>query len=77
MLAGRFGGLIPMLAVAGSMARKRRLAPSLGTLPTTSLLFAGLVTGAILLIGALSFFSALSLGPIAEQLQLVAGQTTP
>jgi len=75
MLAGRFGSVIPMLALAGSMASKRQVPRSLGTLRTDSLLFAGLVTGTVVIVGALSYFAALGLGPIAEQLLLHAGQT--
>ena len=77
MLAGRFGHLIPMLALAGSMAPKRQVAPSLGTLPTSSGLFAGFVIGTIVIVGALSYFAALALGPITEHLALLAGQTLP
>jgi K+-transporting ATPase ATPase A chain len=75
MLAGRFGHLIPMLALAGSMGPKRQVARSLGTLPTGSGLFAGFLTGTIVIVGALSYFAALALGPIAEQLALLAGHT--
>ena len=70
MLAGRFGAVIPMLAVAGSMAPKRLRPHSLGTLPTSGLTFSGLLLGSIVVVGALSFFSALALGPIAEQLRM-------
>ena len=76
MLAGRFGHLIPMLAIAGSMGPKRLVSRSLGTLPTSSLTFGGFLLGTIVVVGALSFFAALALGPIAEQLALVAGHTT-
>ena len=70
MLAGRFGSVIPMLAVAGSMGPKRQRPWSLGTLPTTSATFYGLLLGTILVVGALSYFAALALGPLAEQLAL-------
>jgi potassium-transporting ATPase potassium-binding subunit len=77
MLAGRFGSLIPILALAGSMASKRQVAPSLGTLRTDSVLFASLVIGTVVIVGALSYFAALGLGPVAEQLILNAGETMP
>jgi K+-transporting ATPase ATPase A chain len=70
MLAGRFGALIPMLALAGSMGPKRQVARSLGTLPTGSGMFAALLVGTVVVIGALSYFAALALGPVAEQLAL-------
>jgi K+-transporting ATPase ATPase A chain len=74
MLAGRFGALVPMLALAGSMAPKRQVARSLGTLRTDSLLFACLLIGIVLIVGALSYFAALGLGPITEHLALSGGQ---
>lgn len=73
MLLGRFGMIVPMLAVAGSLAAKRRTAPSLGTLPTTGPLFVGLLVGVILIVGGLTFFPALALGPIVEHLAILAG----
>ncbi|HUX67893.1 MAG TPA: potassium-transporting ATPase subunit KdpA [Terriglobales bacterium] len=66
MLVGRFVFLIPMLGVAGSLAAKKRLATTSGTLPTHGPLFVGLLIGTIILVGALTFFPALALGPIAE-----------
>ena len=63
-----------MLALAGSMAAKRRVAPSLGTFPTTGALFGVLLIGVIVIVGALTFFPALALGPIVEQLLQNAGQ---
>jgi K+-transporting ATPase ATPase A chain len=75
MLIGRFAVIVPMLAVAGSLAAKARLAPSTGTLPTHGPLFVGLLVGVILIVGGLTFFPALALGPIAEQLALLAGTT--
>jgi potassium-transporting ATPase potassium-binding subunit len=75
MLVGRYGMIIPILALAGSMAGKRRLAPSLGTFPTDGILFGVLVVGVIIIVGALTFFPALALGPIAEQLLQNAGRT--
>ncbi len=75
MLIGRYGMIIPILALAGSMAAKRRVAPSLGTFPTTGPLFTILVIGVIIIVGALTFFPALALGPIVEQLLQNAGVT--
>jgi K+-transporting ATPase ATPase A chain len=75
MLVGRFLMIVPILAVAGSLARKRRMAPSLGTFPTTGPVWVGLLVGVILIVGALTYFPALSLGPIVEQLLLNAGKT--
>src|SRR5579884_3540161 len=75
MLVGRFLMIVPILAVAGSMARKRRVPPSLGTFPTTGPVWVGLLTGTVLIVGALTYFPALSLGPIIEQLLLNVGKT--
>ena len=75
MLIGRWGMIIPILAIAGSMAAKRRVAPSLGTFPTTGTLFTGLLVGVVIIVGALTYFPALALGPIVEQLMLNAGRT--
>lgn len=74
MLIGRFLMIIPVLAIAGSMARKQRVPPSLGTFPTTGSLFAGLLIGVVMIVGALTFFPALALGPVAEQVLLAAGK---
>jgi K+-transporting ATPase, KdpA len=74
MLLGRYGMMIPILALAGSMAAKRRVAPSLGTFPTTGPLFGVLIIGVIVIVGALTFFPALALGPIVEQLLQNAGR---
>jgi K+-transporting ATPase ATPase A chain len=73
MLLGRYGMIIPILALAGSMAAKRVVAPSLGTFPTTGPLFGVLIIGVIIIVGALTFFPALALGPIVEQLLQNAG----
>ncbi|MDC9615732.1 potassium-transporting ATPase subunit KdpA [Xenorhabdus khoisanae] len=70
MFLGRFGVILPVLAIAGSMIRKKRQPISSGTLPTHGSLFIGLLILVILLIGALTFIPALALGPIAEHLQL-------
>ena len=73
MLVGRFLMMVPMLAVAGSLATKKIVPPSLGTFPVDSTLFTVLLVGVILIVGALTFFPALSLGPILEHLLLRAG----
>ncbi len=75
MLLGRFAYIIPMMAIAGSLAAKTRLAPSSGTFPTDGPLFVALLIGMILILGGLQFFPALALGPIAEQVQMLAGKT--
>ncbi len=75
MLIGRFLVMVPALAIAGSLARKPRVAPSLGTMPTHTPLFVGLLVVTVLIVGALNFFPALALGPIVEQLLLGAGRT--
>jgi K+-transporting ATPase ATPase A chain len=75
MLAGRFLMILPMLAIAGNLARKKYVPPSLGTFPVTTPLFTTLLIGVILIVGALTFFPALSLGPILEHLLMGAGKT--
>ncbi|MBV8858728.1 MAG: potassium-transporting ATPase subunit KdpA [Acidobacteria bacterium] len=75
MLFGRFMMIIPMLAVAGNLARKKVVPPSLGTFPVTSPLFTTLLVSVIVIVGALTFFPVLSLGPIVEHLLMNAGQT--
>ena len=75
MLIGRYGMIVPILALAGSMAGKRRVAASLGTFPTTGILWTVLLIGVIVIVGALTFFPALALGPIVEQLLQNAGKT--
>jgi len=75
MLAGRFLMIIPMLAIAGNLAGKKYVPPSLGTFPVTTPLFTVLLIGVILIVGALTFFPALSLGPILEHLLMIAGKT--
>jgi len=74
MLLGRYAMIVPILAIAGSMAAKRRVAPSLGTFPTTGPIWVGLLLGVIVIVGALTFFPALALGPIVEQLLNNAGR---
>ncbi len=73
-LIGRFLIIIPMLAIAGSLGRKKRVPPSPGTFPVTTPLFAALLVSVILIVGALTFFPALSLGPIVEHLLMANGQ---
>jgi potassium-transporting ATPase potassium-binding subunit len=73
-LIGRFLMIIPMLGIAGNLARKKYVPPSLGTFPVTTPLFSVLLMGVILIVGALTFFPALSLGPILEYLQMGAGK---
>ena len=75
MLVGRFFMIIPMLAVAGNLARKKIVPPSLGTFPVTTPLFTTLLVSVIVIVGALTFFPALSLGPIVEHLLMYAGKT--
>jgi potassium-transporting ATPase potassium-binding subunit len=75
MLVGRFWMIIPAMAIAGSLAEKKSVPPSAGTFPTTGGLFIGLVVGVILIIGGLTFFPALALGPIVEHLAMIAGTT--
>ncbi len=73
-LIGRFFMIIPMLAIAGSLGRKKRVPPSPGTFPVTTPLFTALLVSVILIVGALTFFPALSLGPIVEHLLMEQGQ---
>jgi K+-transporting ATPase ATPase A chain len=75
MLVGRFFMIIPMLAIAGNLAKKKYVPPSLGTFPVTTPLFSVLLVGVILIVGALTFFPALSLGPILEHLMMSVGKT--
>jgi potassium-transporting ATPase potassium-binding subunit len=74
MWIGRFGVILPVLAIAGSMVGKKVSPPSAGTFPTDGALFVGLLIGVILIVGGLTFFPALSLGPIVEQLLMGAGR---
>jgi K+-transporting ATPase ATPase A chain len=73
MLVGRFWMIIPAMAIAGSLAAKKSIPPSAGTFPTTGGLFVGLVVGVIVIIGGLTFFPALALGPIVEQIAMTSG----
>ncbi len=74
MLFGRFFMIIPPLAIAGSLSRKKLIPPSLGTFPVTTPLFSALLIGVIVIVGALTFFPALSLGPVVEHFMMGAGQ---
>ena len=74
MLFGRFFMIIPPLAIAGSLGRKKVIPRSLGTFPVTTPLFSGLLVGVIVIVGALTFFPALSLGPIVEHFMMQSGQ---
>jgi K+-transporting ATPase ATPase A chain len=73
MLLGRFAFIVPMMAVAGSLAAKKLVPPSAGTFPTHTPLFVGLLCGVILIVGGLTFFPALALGPIVEHFAMHAG----
>jgi K+-transporting ATPase ATPase A chain len=73
MLIGRFVFVVPILAVAGSLAQKKSIAPSAGTFPTTGPLFVGLLVGVILILGGLTYFPAVSLGPVVEQVAMTHG----
>ncbi|HEY0204837.1 MAG TPA: potassium-transporting ATPase subunit KdpA, partial [Acetobacteraceae bacterium] len=75
MLLGRFAFLVPVLAIAGSLALKPKLPPSAGTFPTHGPLFVGLLVGVILILGGLQFLPSLSLGPLAEHFAMLAGKT--
>jgi K+-transporting ATPase ATPase A chain len=74
MLLGRFFMIIPILAIAGNLAAKKQVPESLGTFPVTGPLFTVLLVSVILIVGALTFFPALSLGPILEHLMMYAGK---
>ena len=73
MFVGRFLMIIPAMAIAGSLADKKTVPPSAGTFPTTGALFIGLVVGVIVIVGGLTFFPALALGPLVEHLAMQAG----
>ncbi len=74
MLIGRFLIIIPMLAVAGSLAAKKRVPATIGTFPTDGPLFVAVLIGVVLIVGALTYFPALSLGPIVEHLVMLEGR---
>jgi K+-transporting ATPase ATPase A chain len=73
MWFGRFGVIVPVLALAGSLAAKKRLSATAGTMPTHGPLFVALLAGTVVLVGALNYVPALALGPVIEQLQLFPG----
>jgi len=73
IFVGRFLFILPVLSIAGSLSGKKRLAESAGTLPTNNGLFVGLLVGVVLIVGALTFFPALALGPVVEHLRMLAG----
>jgi len=75
MFIGRFAIIVAVLAIAGSLAPKKSAPPSAGTFPTDSFTFAALLMAVVLIVGALTFFPALSLGPIVEHLLMQAGRT--
>jgi potassium-transporting ATPase potassium-binding subunit len=75
MLMGRFFMIVPVLALAGSLARKKRVAGTKGSFPLSGLMFASLLAGVILIIGALTFFPVLSLGPIVEHMLMLKSGT--
>jgi K+-transporting ATPase ATPase A chain len=75
MLMGRFFVIIPMLAIAGNLGRKKFVPPSLGTFPVTTPLFSMLLVSVIVIVGALTFFPVLSLGPVVEDLLMAAGKS--
>ena len=74
MLFGRFAMIVPILALAGSLARKKLVAESAGTFPVSGVLFTCLVVGTVLLVGALNFVPALALGPVVEHFLMHAGK---
>lgn len=75
MLVGRFLMIVPLLAIAGSMAKKKRVPVSAGTFPTDTALFSGLLAGVVIIVGALTYFPAVSLGPVVEHFLMNAGKT--
>ena len=75
MLIGRFGVILPVLAIAGSLAEKKISPPGPGTFPTHGWLFAVLLAGVVMIVGALTFMPALALGPVVEHLQMIHGVT--
>jgi potassium-transporting ATPase potassium-binding subunit len=75
MLLGRFAYVVPVMAIGGSLAGKRKTIASAGTFPTHGVLFVGLLIGVILILGGLQYFPALALGPIVEHVLMGAGKT--
>jgi K+-transporting ATPase ATPase A chain len=74
MLIGRFAMMVPMLALAGFLSERKVVPESAGTFPVTTPLFVTLLVGVILIVGALTFFPVLSLGPLVEHLSMLAGR---
>jgi K+-transporting ATPase ATPase A chain len=74
MLFGRYWLAVPVLAIAGALARKKIVPAGAGTLPTHTPLFVGLLVGVVILVGALTFVPALALGPVVEHLTLIAAE---
>jgi K+-transporting ATPase ATPase A chain len=74
MFVGRFWMIVPAMAIAGALAAKKRVPASAGTFPTSGPLFVGLVVGTIVIVGGLTFFPALALGPVVEAIAMTAGQ---
>ena len=74
MWFGRFGSIVPVLAIAGALAAKKRIAVTAGTLPTHGPLFVVLLLGTVVLVGALTYVPALALGPVVEHLMMLAGK---
>jgi K+-transporting ATPase ATPase A chain len=74
MLVGRFLMIVPVLGIAGSMIAKKTVPPGPGTFPTDGMLFTGLLVGVVLIVGALTFFPALSLGPVVEHFLAQSGK---
>ena len=75
MLAGRFFMIVPVMAISGAMLNKKTVEPGLGTFPTNGALFAALLVGVVVIVGALTFLPALSLGPVVEHFLAAAGRT--
>ncbi len=73
MLLGRYSVIIPVLAIAGHLAAKKTMPPSAGTFPTDGIMFVILLVGTVIIVGALNFFPALSLGPILEHFLFLSG----
>ena len=74
MLFGRFGTMIPVLAIAGSLVEKKAAPASAGTFPTNGILFVILLAAVVLIVGALTFFATWALGPIVEHLAMMGGK---
>jgi K+-transporting ATPase ATPase A chain len=75
MALGRFGYVVPVMAIAGSLAGKKKVPQTLGSFPTHGTLFIGLLIGVILILGGLQYFPALALGPIVEHFEMLAGKS--